>query len=198
MSVMEINTRVVMIGNTRTGKTSLFHKYFHSSFQHTSTPTIAPAVSTRQFVEKDMKIFVNYFDTAGQEKYRSLGQIYYRNSMAAILVFDITDRESFNDIQMWVNDYKSNSDSGMIFLAANKYDLIEKAQVTETEIADLSHELNAQFLFTSALDGFGVYELFEMVNQAVVKRVVQERVQTVPEVNLKPSNKTTKEESACC
>lgn len=130
MSCREFTTRVVIIGNTETGKTSLFNRYFNSTFSLNTRSTIGANVYTRLVNDDYMKLFINYYDTAGQERYRSLGQVYYRNSIAAILVFDITERRSFEDIESWVNEYSMYSNNRLIFLAANKWDLQEEATVS--------------------------------------------------------------------
>ena len=163
----ESRTRVVLIGNTQTGKTSLIQRYFKSQFENTA-PTICCMNFTRVLTENSHRVVINYCDTAGQEKYRSISQIYYRDAIAAILVFDITDRKSFDDIESWVTEYRNTAPSPCVFIAANKIDLKDESVVSVEEIDEKSKELNAKYLFTSAYDGTGVEELFAEMHKEIL------------------------------
>ena len=163
----ESNTRVVLIGNTQTGKTSLIQRYFKNQFE-TTQPTICFTNFTRVITEGDHRIIINYCDTAGQERYRALGQLYYRDAIAAILVIDITDRKSFEDIESWITEYRNSSSSPTVVIAANKFDLKEKEKVTEEELEEISKVFNTRYLYTSAFDGTGVTELFTEINNEIL------------------------------
>ena len=169
LSYAEYQVRVVMIGNTQVGKTSLVLKYFRNSFSEDVQSTIGASVFTRVCTEDDKKIIINYYDTAGQETYRSLGKLYYRNCACAILVFDVTDKKSFDDLESWVKEFRSHSASNAIFIAGNKSDLKDKQVITLEDAIDKAQQLGCQCIFTSAADGTGVSELFHTVNAEIIE-----------------------------
>lgn len=169
ITFIEYPVRVVMIGDTKVGKTSLVLKYFRNSFSDDVQPTIGSSVFTRVYTEDDKKIVINYYDTAGQETYRSLGRLYYRNCICAILVFDVTDRDSFDNLESWVEEFRSHCESKVVYIAANKSDIKDKQVVTLDEAIEKAKQLECECMLTSAADGTGVTELFHTVNSEIIQ-----------------------------
>lgn len=158
----------------------------------TSDPNgIKKSNSNLQGGDDKIDVTLNLWDTAGQESYRSLARVYYRDSQAAIIVFDVTNRNSFKEADFWLNELQSCSlhDKCLIFIVGNKIDLVNQAEITnddnneattceppqlcEREVtieeAQALARQNKGFYFeTSAKDGRGVNKLFESVAERFV------------------------------
>ena len=117
--------QVVLLGEGRVGKTSLLLRYVKDSFSDSQAPTVqATYLSKTVKLENDARVTLNVWDTAGQERFHALGPIYYRDADAAVLVYDITDADSFARVKTWVKELRQIA-GGEISLAvcANKSDL---------------------------------------------------------------------------
>jgi small GTP-binding protein len=114
---------------------------------------------------------VEVWDTAGQEEYRSLGPIFYRNASIALVVFDVSNSKTFSSIPDWITSFKHvTGNQSAVFLIGNKTDLGNR-QVSKSEATEWAEERNAPYFETSALTGEGVRQLFDGVIQALGERV---------------------------
>ena len=114
---------------------------------------------------KDRKIRIQLWDTAGQEAYRSITRSYYKSAACVFIVYDISDKKSFNDVEIWLKDCREICfKSVLIYLIGNKNDLEDKRQVTTEEGKQFADENNLKFYETSALNGNNIEEIF--VNSA--------------------------------
>ena len=114
---------------------------------------------------KDRKILIQLWDTAGQEAYRSITRYYYKSAACVFIVYDISDKKSFNDVEIWLKDCREICfKSVLIYLIGNKSDLEDKRQVTTEEGKQFANENNLKFYETSALNGNNIEEIF--VNSA--------------------------------
>lgn len=111
----------------------------------------------------------NLCDTAGEEKYRALAPLYYRDSDGALLVFDITKRESFERIEKWVFELLNSNNAIKIAICANKSDLVDSYQISEEQIMKLAEKLDAQWFIISAKTG----EMVEECYSELIKKVSQ-------------------------
>ena len=166
-----ISCKVVLLGEAGVGKTSLSNRYTKGVFSHNVMTTTGSSYITKDIdVDKNNKIKFQIWDTAGQEKYRSLAKIFYKNSAVAILVYSITLRSTFDGIKnYWAKEIKNNSSKDIILaLCANKSDCYLEQQVPTQEGKDLAKELNAIFMCTSAKDGSGIEELFKLIAEKYI------------------------------
>ena len=114
---------------------------------------------------KDRKVRIQMWDTAGQEAYRSITRSYYKSAACVFIVYDISDKKSFNDVEIWLKDCREICfKSVLIYLIGNKSDLEDKRQVTTEEGKQFADENNLKFYETSALNGNNIEEIF--VNSA--------------------------------
>lgn len=155
--------KIVLIGEASTGKTSLVNRFIHDKFSSNSEATIGAIFINKTITVDDQEIRLEIWDTGGSEKYRSLAPMYFRDARAAIIVFDITNKNSFTSSIDWIEEFREKSQpSSIIVAAANKMDLEEKRQVSKEEATDFSFQNGLEFIKdTSALTGQGVRELFE-------------------------------------
>ena len=159
--------KCVLLGETAVGKTSFINRFVNDTFTSEFVPTMIGCYSSKEvFYEKaNRKIKFDLWDTAGQEKYRSLNKIFYQDTLIVILIFDITRKDTFSSIKdYWYKEVKENSpDDVIIAIAANKSDLYEKEEVSQDEVEEFAESINAIYKQTSALNGSGIKEIFESI-----------------------------------
>ena len=158
--------KVVLVGESGVGKTSMITQFIDQTFQEDQQSTTGGTFSTKDVICNGSKILrFEIWDTAGQEKYRSLTTMFYKDANAAVMVYDVTRAESFEELKnYWAKQIKENSPENIILvIAANKSDLIEQEQVDEGEARNFAKELNAIFISTSAKSSEGINSLFEEI-----------------------------------
>ena len=159
--------KVVILGEPGVGKTSIISRYITNQFFPVVISTTGASYSTKLLKIDNDKIKFQIWDTAGQERFRSLAKIFYQNAVAVILVYDITIRDTFEQLkEYWIKEIKENAPPDIILaLAANKSDKYKDEQVDINEGKELARQLNAIFKSTSALSSKGIDELFLTIGQ---------------------------------
>ena len=179
--------KVIFIGDSSVGKTSIITRFIHNSCSPAYSSTIGIDYFSKTVTKKDdpnTQIQLQIWDTAGQEKFRALVPAYIRPSTVAIIVYDITLRQSFDNIQQWHQMVLNSADPAFI-LVGNKVDLDAERAVSEEEGKKCASQIKAQFIETSATQPTNIDELFDMVCNIpiVVKEEPQEEKQimiTIP------------------
>ncbi|KAL0227219.1 hypothetical protein P9112_014543 [Eukaryota sp. TZLM1-RC] len=165
---MDSKKKLVLIGSAGTGKTSLIHRFTRHTFSpsYTSTVGIDFMSKTVYFEDRD-PVALQIWDTAGQERFAALLPSYLRECSAAVIVFDITSRASFEDAtSKWLQSVKeeqSNQSEPLVVLAANKADLASSREVELSEISSFASTHNIPFFEVSAKLGHNVKELFQNI-----------------------------------
>ena len=156
--------KAVIVGDSGVGKTCLLSRYISNTFDKDSITTACPTFVTKEleFPDLDKKLNLDIWDTAGQELYKTLSKLFYKEASIGILVYDISNKSSFESIKnYWYDELKNNGLDNMIFnLVGNKYDLYENEQVKEDEAREYANSINAGFYLTSAKYNNNVEELF--------------------------------------
>ena len=158
--------KVVLVGESGVGKTSIITQFIDQTFQEDIQSTTGGTFSTKSVVCDGGKVLkFEIWDTAGQEKYRSLTKMFYKDAKAVIMVYDVTREDSFEELQKyWYDQIKESSPENIILvIAANKSDLIEKEKVDEGEARNYAKEINALYVSTSAKNSNGINNLFEEI-----------------------------------
>ena len=161
-SNFDLSFKIIIIGDSGVGKSCLTMKAVKNYFENYYSPTVGFEFFTFNVKLKDTKIRLQIWDTCGQEVYRSLIRGFYRNSSLAILVYSIDDENTFKNLELWLNEIKSQGNPDVkIFLIGNKVDLEEKRIISYDEGNKFSKDngLNL-FLETSAKTGFNAQKLF--------------------------------------
>jgi len=155
------NFKVVLLGEGCVGKTSLMLRYCQNQFNDKHLTTIQASFLSKKLTVDGVRVNLAIWDTAGQEKFHALGPIYYRDSNGAILVYDITDRDSFDRVQNWVKELrKMLGEEIVLVIAGNKCDLERQRVVSLEEAEAYAKTVGAQHFSTSAKMSKGVSELF--------------------------------------
>ncbi|KAJ8356994.1 hypothetical protein SKAU_G00197880 [Synaphobranchus kaupii] len=150
------------------GKTSLITRFMYDSFDNTYQATIGIDFLSKTMYLEDRTVRLQLWDTAGQERFRSLIPSYIRDSTVAVVVYDITNVNSFQQTSKWIDDVRTERGSDVIImLVGNKTDLADKRQITIEEGEQRAKELNVMFIETSAKTGYNVKQLFRRVAAAL-------------------------------
>uniref|UniRef100_A0A8C8EXJ0 RAB6A, member RAS oncogene family n=2 Tax=Oncorhynchus TaxID=8016 RepID=A0A8C8EXJ0_ONCTS len=160
--------KLVFLGEQSVGKTSLITRFMYDSFDNTYQATIGIDFLSKTMYLEDRTIRLQLWDTAGQERFRSLIPSYIRDSAAAVVVYDITNVNSFQQTTKWIDDVRTERGSDVIImLVGNKTDLADKRQITTEEGEQRAKELNVLFIETSAKTGYNIKQLFRRVAAAL-------------------------------
>lgn len=150
------------------GKTSIITRFMYDKFDNTYQATIGIDFLSKTMYLEDRTVRLQLWDTAGQERFRSLIPSYIRDSSVAVVVYDITNRQSFLNTARWIQEVRTERGNDVIiFLVGNKTDLIDKRQVSIEEGDAKARELNVNFIETSAKAGLNIKALFRKIAAAL-------------------------------
>lgn len=155
--------KTVIIGESSVGKTSLATRFVNDSFDDFQESTIGAAFFTKNINN------VNYdiWDTAGQERYHSLTPMYYRGAKAALVVFDITNRISYDRSRSWVSELRQNCNDVIIILVGNKLDRESQRNVEKDVVSSYAYENDLEYIETSAKDGTNINLIFDKIKARI-------------------------------
>ena len=167
-----IKLKIILVGDAKIGKTSIINRYHENTFTFDTMMTVSMNFISKKLKLNDKNIVASVWDTAGQEQYRSINKLFIKDADIVIFVYDITNRESFDNLEFW---YKFIIDelgqSPFFALAGNKMDLYEKEEVREEEGEELSNEWEAYFSLLSAKeDNNNVNKFFEDIIKIYLKK----------------------------
>ena len=145
--------KIILLGESGVGKTNLIYAFLNYGFQENPGCTLASFSFEAEYNYKNKSYTYTIWDTAGQEQYRSINKMLIRGSKIILIVYSIISRESFNEVDFWINHIKENikNDNYIIALVANKSDLYEKQIVDDEEGEEIAKKYGIEFLTTSAL-----------------------------------------------
>ncbi|KAJ8526224.1 hypothetical protein K7X08_028701 [Anisodus acutangulus] len=160
--------KIVLIGDSAVGKSNLLARFARDEFYPNSKSTIGVEFQTQKLDINGKEVKAQIWDTAGQERFRAVTSAYYRGAVGALLVYDISRRQTFDNIGRWLNELQTHSDMNVVtILVGNKSDLKDTREVTTAEGKSLAEAQGLFFIETSALDSSNVAVAF----QTVVKEI---------------------------
>ena len=163
--------KVLLLGDTTVGKTCFLMKYTDKTFQdiHMATIGLDYRLKTMKLKSgKDIKLQI--WDTAGQDRFRAITKNYYKGSHGIILIYDVTNLQTFENVKTWVNQIREETTTNVvIYIAANKIDMETERKVTKQEGESLAQELGFPFMETSAKSGININETFEDLVERIDK-----------------------------
>ncbi|GLD58327.1 ras-related protein Rab-4A [Lates japonicus] len=164
--------KFLVIGNAGTGKSCLLHQFIEKRFKDESNHTIGVEFGSKIISVVNKMVKLQIWDTAGQERFRSVTRSYYRGAAGALLVYDITSRETYNALTTWLSDARMlASQNIVIILCGNKKDLDTDREVTFLEASRFAQENELMFLETSALTGENVEEAFVQCARKILNKI---------------------------
>ena len=193
MEKKEFLYKILLLGDTSVGKTCFFMQYIDNTFHevHISTVGLDNKVKDVQLDDKVYKVQI--WDTAGQDRFRSITKNYFKGAHGIVLLYDITNKVSFENVRNWLKQIKEEVDDNVcIILVGNKIDLEDKRQVTKEEGENMAEEYGLMHFECSAKTGENIHESFN----ELLKKTVENFSKVVDNIQLRKSKKKNKKN--CC
>ena len=194
--------KVLLLGNSDVGKSSLILRYVDQTWSDTFVPTIGVDFKVKSLEIDDKKIKMQIWDTAGQERFRNVISSYFRGSHGGFVIYDITNRDSFKNLENWLSEIEKNANQNILkILVGNKNDLEDDREIKTEEGQAFANRNGMQFMETSAKMNVNVNEAFE----ALAKLMIQFNSENKPVLNKTEtkklnasSGKDIKTKKKCC
>ena len=201
----EKELKVILLGECGVGKTNIILRFLKDEFDEDSITTTGSSYIMKIINKDNIKYRLNIWDTAGQEKYRSLTKMFLQDASIIILVYSITDEESFQYLDYWYKTIMDNCSSDVVIaVAGNKYDLYYEERVSEEKATKFAKDKNAIFKLVSAKDNKpGIDELFDIVLDEYIKKSSnsnnnkREKSGSIKIKNVKKNEENTKKKKCC-
>ena len=167
----EMIFKIILIGDSSSGKTNIINRYISNKFVENSQPTIGVEMFSKDFQIEDDSVHAQIWDTAGQEKYNTLTSSYYKGAKGALIVYDVTQKTTFDKIERYIDELKDNADKNVFMvLVGNKSDLEGNRMILKEEGEQLATKLKIGFFEVSAKTGVGIENLFKYLIDGVYKK----------------------------
>ena len=197
--------KIVLIGDSFVGKTNIMSKYLMNEFHEDSKATVGVEFGAKKFDIEGKSVKAQIWDTAGQERYKSITTTYYKGAKGALIVYDITRKETFDSVDQWISELLNSGDKNMtMLLIGNKCDLDNQRQVTKEQGEEKAKAFKVAFLETSASSGENLDVAYEMIMKEVYSKCKNEldeedrmeEMQIGKEIDLTKEKKVDKKK--CC
>lgn len=193
-----MNIKIILLGDTNVGKTRLSNKYTHNTDLLVNTPTIGVEYFIKLYNKDNFIHNVQIWDTAGQERFRSIVRVFYKNNHACILVFDITNKKSLDNLQFWLNNFLEHSDNNNIYLIGNKIDLKhDKISYNIIQLFLQNNKNIIKFYEVSALTGENVVDSFNDIIQHTIQNIYSNEININNTLNIELENEKNINKKCC-
>ena len=194
--------KLILIGDSYVGKSNILLKYLKNQFNENSKTTIGVEFGTKNIIINNKRIKIQIWDTAGQERYRSITSAYYKGAKGALIVYNITRKNTFDNIDKWITDLKLNGDKNIcIIILGNKSDLIDKREINKNDGIKKAEMYKTAFLETSALNGDNISKAFdELIEQIVInnKNIFQDDNENEIDKGVNLNDEKNNNKKKCC
>jgi len=169
--------KLLTIGDQFVGKSSIINRYIDDKFNENIRPTLAIDYKTKMIQKGENLIKISIYDTAGEEKYRHLIKNYYNGSNGILLVFDITDKNSFDNLNFWLDELEKNCNLNnlYIFLVGNKTDLKKERKVSYDEAKNFADMKKIPYIEISAKTGDNIDKLFNDFIKGTIINIIEQK-----------------------
>ena len=164
--------KIIIIGDSGVGKTNILSRYTSNYFSDSSKSTVGVELGCKIEEVNGTKVKIQVWDTAGQERYKSITKTYYKGAKGALIVYDISRKESFNNVDKWIGDLKEFGEEDVcVILVGNKCDLEDMRQVSTDEVSKKAEQYSVGFCETSALSAKNIDTAFQMLIKKVSEKI---------------------------
>ena len=164
--------KLVLIGDSGVGKTNILSRYNNNEFSLATQPTVGVEFGNKVIKKENKSIKLQLWDTAGQERYKAITNAFYKGSKGAFVVYDITRKSTFLNIDNWIGELKTNgSDDILIILVGNKTDLEDKREVSTDDGEKKAKQYGIAFCETSALQGKNIEHAFNILIDEIILEI---------------------------
>ena len=172
----EINLKILLCGDSSVGKTSLLLRYTEEYFPEMHISTIGVEYKIKILNINGRKVILRIWDTSGQERYRSITQNFYRNANGILFVFDLTSKETFDNIRNWLTDSQDYETKVTKILVGNKIDLTEGRKIEKDTVLKYAEKKEMKYYETSAKDGTNVDKAFRELAELILENKTDEEI----------------------
>eukprot|EP00457_Paulinella_chromatophora_P011979 gb/GEZN01012149.1/.p1 GENE.gb/GEZN01012149.1/~~gb/GEZN01012149.1/.p1 ORF type:complete len:205 (-),score=39.94 gb/GEZN01012149.1/:468-1082(-) len=203
MSRRKVLLKVIILGDSGVGKTSLMNQYVHKRFSNQYKATIGADFLTKEVTIDDKLVTLQIWDTAGQERFQSLGVAFYRGADSCVLVYDITDCKSFEALESWMDEFlvhaaPRNAESFPFVVLGNKCDLEDRRQVQKSKAEQWAQgKSNIPVYETSAKDASNVEQAFNTIAKNALAQE-QDKPMFIPDTVDFNKDQGKQDQSGCC
>ena len=196
--------KVVVVGDSGVGKTNLIKRFVSNTYNPNTKATVGVEFLSKSYKINDQVFKIEIWDTAGQERYKSITAAYYKGAKGALIVYDITQKDSFENINKWMSEVRDKSTKDLkILIVGNKTDLVNERQVSTEEALSKAKELESPVMEASALDGNNVkaafYDLLKEMYKEIKKKIdIVESQNTGGKDGVQLNTNEEKEKKGCC
>ena len=173
--LQELKFKILILGDSGVGKTSMLLKYVDNFFPQTHIATIGVEFKTKIITKGKYKITLNIWDTAGQERFKSITRGLYQGATGIIFVYDITKRETFSGVKNWIKDAEGYGKFDCV-VCGNKIDLEVNRVVKLDELKECGIKKKIDFIETSAKTGNNIYQAFDKLVDSIIKNRTEEEL----------------------
>mmetsp|Transcript_11673 Transcript_11673/g.29973 ORF Transcript_11673/g.29973 Transcript_11673/m.29973 type:complete len:212 (+) Transcript_11673:82-717(+) len=171
--------KLLLIGDSGVGKTSVLFRFSDDAFNSTFISTIGIDFKIRTIELGDKKIKLQIWDTAGQERFRTITTAYYRGAMGILLVYDITNEKSFENIKTWIKNIEQHASADVEkMILGNKCDMEDKRRISTEQGKQLAEEYGVKFMETSAMNRTNVEQAFTEIATDIKRKMDAKEVDT--------------------
>ena len=192
--------KILLLGDSMVGKTCFLLKYTDKSFQEIHMSTIGLDYRLKTLTLKNRKtVKLQIWDTAGQDRFRSITKNYYKKANGIILIYDVTNKKSYKNISVWINQIKEEADPNVvIYLAGNKIDMEEERKIKTEEGEKLAEEYNFPFKETSAKEDININETFEDLVEIIDEEFSKSKTDAKIKIKENRMFNDKKKNKGCC
>ena len=188
--------KIIIIGDSGVGKSSLLMRFAEGSFTSSFITTIGIDFKVKIIDIDGKKVKLQIWDTAGQERFRTITTAYYKNAMGVLLVYDVTDKPSFDHIRYWIRDINAHGEANVCkIIVGNKNDMTSNKVVMTEDIQKLSEEYGVTYYETSAKDDINVTKIFTDISRLIIQKQ-KEKASTLLSVPI--TNHQIENRKLCC
>ena len=168
--------KIIIIGDSGVGKSNILRRYLHNEFKHDTKSTIGVEFGSKQIKVNNVNIKLQIWDTAGEERYRSITSAYYKGSKGCFIVYDITSIQTFENVEKWYEEILKSAEKNIsIILVGNKCDLVNERKVTIEMGEEKAKNLNCPFFETSALNNTHIETVFQTISETIYNKSKNEK-----------------------